>query len=118
MWGTKSSCHLSEAIFAFGVLIVVGHNAHDFVEAETGFIGNFWWDIFHTGAFKFYPISGDHGALLRGFPFVPWTGLMLLGYCVGKLFENDISGEQRTRKLRMGGIVLLLFFIAVRSTNL
>lgn len=106
-----------KAILTIGALIVLGHNALDFVEANTVFKANFWWDLFHSGSFKFYTISGNSTALLV-YPFLPWTGLMLLGYCIGKLFESNISVKQRAKKLRVGGILLLLFFIVVRFTNL
>jgi uncharacterized membrane protein len=104
-------------ILIIGFLIVLGHNALDFLEADTGFKANFWWDILHSGSFKFYTISGNHSALLV-YPFLPWTGLMILGYSLGKLFESNISAEERAKKLRIGGILLLLLFIAVRFTNL
>ncbi len=105
-----------KAILSIGALIVLGHNALDFVEADTGFIANFWWDLFHSGSFKFYSIYGNHTAILV-YPFLPWTGLMLLGYGLGKLFESTNSAQQRVKKLRIIGVLLLLFFILVRFSN-
>lgn len=106
-----------KAILIIGTLIVLGHNALDFAEADKGFKANFWWDFFHSGSFKFYKIWGNQNALLV-YPFLPWTGLMLLGYCFGKLFESNVTTVQRAKNLRVGGILLLLFFIVVRLINL
>ena len=106
-----------KAILIIGTLIVLGHNALDFAEADKGFKANFWWDFFHSGSFKFYKIWGNQNALLV-YPFIPWTGLMLLGYCFGKLFESNVTIVQRAKKLRVGGILLLLFFVVVRFINL
>lgn len=104
------------ALLITGSIIVLGHNALDFVEAGEGFHANFWWDIFHTGFFKMYTINGNHHAMLV-YPFVAWTGLMMLGYCLGKLFEFRVPVENRIRTLRYAGLVLLLIFVIVRFTN-
>src|SRR5262249_51979374 len=45
-------------------------------------------------------------------------GLMMLGYCVGKLFSPTVEQPRRTSILTWGGIGLILFFIALRATNL
>ena len=105
-----------KTILIIGVVIVLGHNVLDFIEAKPDFKANFWWDIFHTGSFKFYPVSKNHTALLV-YPFIPWTGLMLLGYSIGKLFESHISAAHRAKMLRAGGLFLILFFVVVRFTN-
>lgn len=99
-----------------GGLIVLGHNMLDFVEAAPGFHSNFWWDIFHSGFFKQYTVTGNHHAMLV-YPFVPWTGLMILGYCLGKWFETSVPAEKRISALRTSGLALLLSFIVVRFTN-
>ncbi len=99
-----------------GGLIVLGHNMLDFVEAAPGFHANFWWDIFHSGFFKQYTVTGNHHAMLV-YPFVPWTGLMILGYCLGKWFETSVPAEKRISALRTSGLALLLSFIVVRFTN-
>lgn len=105
-----------KAILSSGALIVLGHNALDFVEAEPGFVANFWWDLFHSGTFKFYNVSGNHNALLV-YPFLPWTGLMFLGYSLGKRFESSVTPEQRVKELRITGALLLLMFILLRFSN-
>ena len=100
-----------------GTLIVAGHNLLDFIEADSGFQANFWWDLLHSASFSFYNISADRSAVLV-YPFVPWTGLMMLGYCIGKLYEANVTLERRSKLLRLGGITLLAFFLIVRLTNL
>lgn len=102
-----------KAILALGLLIVLGHNALDPQEAAQGFAPGFWWDLFHTGVFRFHPIGESHSALLV-YPFLPWTGLMFLGYGLGRLFEPRVTAAERTRKLRLAGVFLLLLFVVLR----
>lgn len=56
-------------------------------------------------------------SLLVLYPFLSWTGLMILGYCFGKLFTR-YEGTQRRKILTWLGIGIILFFIALRATNL
>ena len=50
------------------------------------------------------------------YPFLPWTGLMILGYCFGKLFSNT-EPERRNKLLLWMGIGALLLFVLLRTIN-
>ena len=50
------------------------------------------------------------------YPFLPWTGLMMLGYCCGKMFTR-YHGTRRNPKLLVLGLSLLIFFVVLRFTN-
>jgi uncharacterized membrane protein len=101
-------------ILALGLLIVLGHNSLDFYEARHvppyGFIYSL---LHHQGGF---PLWGNH-VLFIMYPFLPWAGLMMLGYCFGKLFTS-YSGAQRARVLTLLGTGIILFFIALRTINI
>ena len=51
------------------------------------------------------------------YPFLAWTGLMMLGYCAGKLFTQTISPSRRQRILTGMGLGLILLFAALRYSN-
>ncbi len=104
-------------LLAIGLFIVLGHNALDFLEAEPGFKAGFWWDLFHHGSFAIYPIAKDHFIAIM-YPFVPWTGLMILGYCFGIFFTPKFTSEQRQKILLRFGLSLIGFFILLRGINL
>jgi uncharacterized membrane protein len=104
-------------LLAIGLFIVLGHNALDFWEAEPGFKAGFWWDLFHHGSFVIYPIAKDHFIAIM-YPFVPWTGLMILGYCFGIFFTSKFTSEQRQKILLKFGLSLIGFFILLRAVNL
>ena len=103
-------------ILAIGLIIVLGHNLLDFPEAEPGFKAGFWWDLLHHGSFAIYPIVGDHFLAIM-YPFVPWTGLMILGYCFGIFFTAKFTSAQRQKILLTCGLSLLAFFIVLRAIN-
>ena len=100
-------------ILATGLLIVFGHNTIDFAEKYR--TGNFpiWWNFLHRPTVV--PLWGNH-FLGIFYPFLPWTGLMILGYCCGKIF-TDIETVRRRKILLWMGIGILLFFIVLRATN-
>jgi uncharacterized membrane protein len=104
------------AILSIGLLIVFGHNLLDYPEAARGGNVGFWWDLLHHGHFSFYTIFPNHFAIIL-YPFVPWTGVMCLGYCFGKLFGPGIDRERRRKILLQLGSGIILFFILLRFIN-
>ncbi len=103
-----------KAILAIGLCIVLGHNSLDFYEAHhaPGFplIYSF---LHHPGVF---PIDKTHNLFVL-YPFLPWVGLMMMGYCFGKFFMQYEGAVRRQVLIRLG-IGLILFFILLRATNL
>jgi uncharacterized membrane protein len=101
-------------ILALGLAIVLGHNLLDSPEAVPGFKPGFGWAALH------YPIryrfSADH-QLIYDYPFMPWLGLMVVGYCAGVFFESTVSAARRRRFLISTGLGLIAFFILLRFSN-
>ena len=102
-----------KAILAIGLLIIFGHNAFDFYEAKHTGEYSIFYSLLHRPGF--YPLSSNHNLLVL-YPFLPWTGLMMLGYCFGKLFTM-YEGINRKKVLTWLGVGTILFFIALRATN-
>jgi uncharacterized membrane protein len=48
---------------------------------------------------------------------LPWLGIMILGYCFGKLFTT-YSGKERRKIIIMFGIGVTLLFIILRTINI
>jgi len=104
------------AILATGLIIVFGHNALDFYEKQ--FPPDHTYNIVyaflhHPGL---YPLGGGHSLFIL-YPILSWAGLMMLGYCFGKLFTR-YEGAERKKVLTRLGLGIVLFFIALRATNL
>ena len=100
-------------IFSIGLVIVLGHNLIDIAEANRNGNVPVWWNLLHRVGF--IPLAKGHNLLIL-YPFLPWAGLMLLGYCCGRLFTN-IEEAKRNRILLYTGIGLLLFFFILRYAN-
>ena len=105
------------AILAIGLIIVLGHNLLDIPESAPGFKAGFIWDLIHSGLFAFYPLTPDHNIVIL-YPFLAWTGLMMLGYCTGYLFGHGFNSPSRKKILTWTGLGLILFFILLRLTNI
>lgn len=104
------------AILTIGLALVLGHNLLDVPEAAPDFAPGFWWDLFHSGNFAMYEFVPGHFLVIL-YPFVPWTGVMILGFCLGRWFSPEISVSQRKTYLIRLGLGLVVFFIALRFTN-
>ncbi|WP_210407151.1 DUF1624 domain-containing protein [Hydrocoleum sp. CS-953] len=73
-------------IAAIGILLIVGHNLFDNIQAEQ--LGNIgWvWAILHERT-MIEPIPGFRLFIL--YPLIPWIGVIALGYAFGTLFEME-----------------------------
>ncbi|MEO7264352.1 MAG: heparan-alpha-glucosaminide N-acetyltransferase domain-containing protein, partial [Ferruginibacter sp.] len=76
-----------KVILILGLIIVFGHNLLDIPESAPGFTPGFWWDLLHHGQFVRYNYAPGHDIIIA-YPFLPWTGLMMLGYCGGVFFTS------------------------------
>ena len=98
------------AIFITGLLIVIGHNGLDFYEAANTDNLSAWYHLLHRP--NLFDI-GNNFQLLVFYPFLPWTGLMMMGYCFGKLL-SDTRGVQQKKILVWLGSGIILLFIGLR----
>jgi uncharacterized membrane protein len=104
-------------IFAIGLLIVFGHNLLDYPEAARNGNVGFIWDLLNHGSFSaVYTLWLGH-SIDVGYAFVPWLGVMILGYCFGKLYSPGVDAILRRKVLLRLGFCTLLLFIAVRLIN-
>lgn len=98
-------------IFALGLLIVIGHNTLDFYE---GTRKNFsiGYSLLHVQGI--HPVGNR--LLMIFYPFLPWVGVMMLGYCFGKYYLADVI--HRNKRTLLLGLGLLIFFVVLRWTNI
>ncbi len=104
-------------ILVLGLVIVFGHNLLDIPEAVPGFKAGFFWDLMHHGNFAPYAYMPNHFFVIV-YPFLAWTGVMMLGYCTGIFFTAKFSAELRQKIIFRLGMALILFFVIVRFINI
>jgi len=100
-------------VAAFGVALIVGHNALDGLRAENlGAWGRLWQILHQGGPVKF----GPGHVLYAAYPLIPWIGVMAAGYGLGAWLQR--APEKRRRRLVTLGATLTIGFVVLRFTNL
>jgi len=96
------------AIAAFGLILVLGHNALDPIRSA-----NPLWSLLHSPNFV---LKTPEHAILAGYPLIPWVGVTALGYCLGVVY--DWAPGRRRRFLLRTGLALIAAFVAIRAINI
>jgi uncharacterized membrane protein len=104
-------------ILVLGLLIICFHNLLDYAEVSRHGNLNVLWDLAHYGKFMPVHLFTNHIALIV-YPFLPWTGIMMTGYGIGRLFTNQYSAESRRKILLSWGFGTLILFVVIRFINL
>jgi uncharacterized membrane protein len=99
-----------------GAVIFFGHNLMDVPVISSQLKGAAFWDLAYYADFAYYPISAKRGFIFV-YPFLPWLGVMLLGYGLGRLYTTGIDTRRRQTLLLQMGAALLLFFVLLRLSN-
>jgi len=104
-------------IFLLGLIIVFGHNLIDYPSISKGLKGGVLADLAYFGNFTFYPL-GSNRVIGIIYAFLPWTGVMILGYCFGKLFIQGADPVWRRKILFQLGIGITVLFFVLRFINM
>lgn len=95
------------ALMVLGGVIVAGHQMLAPIDPpDLGAFSQVW-----VATFEFGPGMGGFMA----YPFVPWLGIMLLGYGLGPMFTR--TPKERTQSVLMLSIGLLALFFVIRIIN-
>jgi len=104
-------------IFAIGLLIVAGHNLMDYSSISSGLKGSTLANLLYFSNFSMFSLGQDHVFIIV-YAFLPWTGVMLLGFCFGKLYQSGVDPVQRRKRLIQLGTGIMLLFIILRFINM
>ena len=104
-------------IIAIGAIIILGHNLLDIPSIADSLKGHFISDLVFDAEFAYYNLTPTHGIMVA-YAFLPWTGLMLLGYGFGQLYQPGYDPVKRQRLLIKLGAAICLFFIVLRLINI
>ena len=103
------------AIGIIGLLIIFGHNVIDLLHNNAINTNLTWRILLSSDGFTRIDTLAPGHALLAAYALLPWTGVMLAGYGLGKLYLLD--ADQRKRILARLGLGLLVFFFLFRLLN-
>lgn len=108
--------HLSfKAILTIGFIIVFGHNLTDGVQFPQGHWFQPVWTLLHQQGF--IDVGNGRGILIL-YPILAWIGLMLLGYCLGKLYSKGFDEQRRQKLLMRIGLSAIALFVVLRLINI
>ena len=108
--------HLNfKVILIFGIVMVAGHNTLDSISFESGSVKDVIWSFLHQR--NFYTLGNDYSFRFL-YPIIPWIGVMALGYCLGRLFDQGYATEKKKETLLTLGTVSLISFFILRSINI
>ena len=100
-------------VTAFGVIMILGHNAFDGIPPARWGAWAWLWNVLHVpGPFKI----GSGYTFLALYPLVPWVGVMAAGYGFGARYQ--LAPEVRRRWLVRLGLGMTAGFVLLRFSNL
>ncbi|WP_430467710.1 DUF1624 domain-containing protein [Winogradskyella ouciana] len=108
--------YLSKKILlALGLVIVFGHNLLDGITQEGTEPLSLLWYYVHQ--FNFQVINDGQGMLAIAYPFLPWLGIMILGYCFGYFYTKGFNASLRRKWLLRLGFGAIILFVSLRFLN-
>lgn len=103
-------------VLIIGLVILFGHNAFDSMGRlgpnDPGYV--IWTLLNQSGPIQFLPGK----TLIVAYPLLPWLGIMLLGYGLGKWYTAAYDAEKRQKLLLYCGLFAIALFILLRGFNL
>ncbi len=102
-------------LLILGLVIIFGHNFLDSVKVETPFISSLVWSVIHERHDYFW---NKNFMIVVQYPFLPWLGVMILGYTLGKLYVPGIQQSYRKKILLRTGLASIVLFICLRALNI
>lgn len=102
-----------KSITAIGIIIISIHNLLEWLfQGSQNMLVKAISPLFVPSIF---PLS-EHLTFFIGYPLIPWLGILLLGFGLGRIFELE-SGIRR-KKLLQYGLTALIGFVIIRTINL
>jgi uncharacterized membrane protein len=103
-----------KAILVVGIIFIAGHNLLDGIHPEGEGVGAIAFSMLH----EFHVFKIGYFYLFVGYPVIAWTGIMMLGYCFGKLYQPSVSNESRRKTLTWLGFSMIALFMIIRLINI
>lgn len=108
--------HLHKTLLlSIGLVILLGHNLLDGVTADGNDPISLLWYLAHQQTFL--PFNEGASLLFVGYPFLPWLGIMILGYCFGHFYQKGFDVALRRKWLLTLGLGATVLFLVLRFIN-
>lgn len=108
--------HLHKTLLlSIGLVILLGHNLLDGITATGNDPISLLWYLVHQQTFL--PFNEGASLLFVGYPFLPWLGIMILGYCFGHFYQKGFDAALRRKWLLTLGLGATVLFLVLRFIN-
>lgn len=104
-----------KGILVMGIIITAGHDLLHAINLQAGEPFAVLWTFIHQ--FNFVELTPGKSAFVP-YPFLPWFGIMLLGYCMGEWFLAGFEPGRRRKLLARTGVFALSLFLVLRYFSL
>lgn len=102
-----------KVLLIIGLILIAGHNLLDDIVLQGTSFKSIIWYILHQQQFI---LIGDK-MFAFAYPIIPWFGLIVTGYCFGKLYEKGFKSELRKKYLITIGLTAITLFFIIRGIN-
>jgi uncharacterized membrane protein len=101
-------------VLIMGMAFIIGHNLLDGISFRNGTAADVLWSFLHVA--KTYSLEHGYSFNVK-YPLIPWVGVIALGYCLGRLYDDDYALAERKKRLIIFGAGSLLTFFVLRYMN-
>jgi uncharacterized membrane protein len=105
-----------KTLLVLGFIILIGHNLLDGITMQGNNPLSILWYFIHQQGFPEF--NNGESTLLIAYPFLPWLGIMILGYCFGHFYKRDFDVKVRKKWLLYLGLGAVALFIGLRYINI
>nr|WP_067059725.1 heparan-alpha-glucosaminide N-acetyltransferase domain-containing protein [Mucilaginibacter sp. L294] len=106
----------ARAIGLIGVLIIVGHDLLNNIQLAPNGTEDVLMKLLFTARGTLFFLDKTH-VVFALYAVIPWTGVMLLGYAFGGLYQAKYKPADRKIMLVYASLLLFLVFMALRLVN-
>jgi uncharacterized membrane protein len=104
------------AIGFIGLLIIIGHDVLNTIKLVPNSTEDVLMKLFFTARGTVFVLDKTH-FIFDLYAVIPWTGIMLLGYAFGSLYQAKYKPLNRKVMLLYASLLLFLVFMALRLVN-
>nr|WP_321244334.1 heparan-alpha-glucosaminide N-acetyltransferase domain-containing protein [uncultured Psychroserpens sp.] len=102
-------------LLILGLVILFGHNLLDGITMQGNDPLSLLWYFTHQQGFPSF--NNGETVFFIAYPFLPWLGIMILGYCFGYFYQKGFDVKVRKKWLLYFGLGAIALFISIRFIN-
>ncbi|MFD0793372.1 DUF1624 domain-containing protein [Mucilaginibacter litoreus] len=99
-----------------GIVLVLGHDALNFIRLPENSAEDVLMKLLFTARGSLFFLDKMH-VVFALYAILPWTGVMMLGYALGSIYEAGYNAAKRKSFLLYSSVALFAIFLVLRFVN-